>query len=65
MFSRSKKSGKKLVVKPATVSIMGPERNSAKPLDLSKTKITIVAPESKFNIAVKDKEILEEGEEDE
>jgi hypothetical protein len=64
MFSRSKKnskSGKKLVVRPATVSIMGPEKSNLKPLDLSKAKITIVAPESKFNIAVKE----EKEEEDE
>ncbi len=62
MFSRSKKTNKKMVVKPATVSIMGPEK-SAKPLDLSKAKITIIAPEGKFNIAVKDKEVEEEEDE--
>ena len=63
MFSRSKKSGKKLVVKPAAVRIMEPEKNSVKPLDLSKAKITIVEPEGKFNIAVKDKEVEEEEDE--
>lgn len=57
MFSRSSKSRKKMVAKPATIKIIKPEQSEEKEaLDLSKAKISIIKPESGLKIMVEEKE---------
>ena len=57
MFSRSSKSRKKMVVKPATIKIIKPEQSEEKEaLDLSKAKISIIKPESGLKIMVEENE---------
>ena len=56
MFTRSKKTKKKMVAKPATIKIIKPEQGEKKEaLDLSKAKISIIKPESGLKIMVEDK----------
>ena len=56
MFTRSKKSRKKMVAKPATIKIIKPEQSEKKEaLDLSKAKISIIKPESGLKIMVEEK----------
>lgn len=61
MFSRSRKvTTKKVVSKPATVSIIKPDEKKVEPaLDLSKAKITIIKPESGLRVMVEE-ELKEE-----
>lgn len=55
MFTRSKKSRKKMVAKPATIKIIKPEQSEKKEaLDLSKAKISIIKPESGLKIMVEE-----------
>ena len=55
MFSRSSKSRKKMVAKPATIKIIKPEQSEEKEaLDLSKAKISIIKPESGLKIMVEE-----------
>ena len=55
MFSRSSKSRKKMVAKPATIKIIKPEQSKEKEaLDLSKAKISIIKPESGLKIMVEE-----------
>ena len=55
MFTRSKKSRKKIVAKPATIKIIKPEQSEKKEaLDLSKAKISIIKPESGLKIMVEE-----------
>ena len=66
MFSRSKKKGttKRLVSRPATITIVQPEQGKKEvepALDWSTAKITILEPEKGFRIMVEESE----GEEDE
>lgn len=57
MFSRSSKTRKKMVAKPATIKIIKPEQSEKKEaLDLSKAKISIIKPESGLKIMVEEKE---------
>ena len=57
MFSRSSKSRKRMVAKPATIKIIKPEQSEEKEaLDLSKAKISIIKPESGLKIMVEEKE---------
>ena len=57
MFTRSKKSRKKMVAKPATIKIIKPEQSEEKEaLDLSKAKISIIKPESGLKIMVEENE---------
>lgn len=57
MFTRSKKSRKKMVAKPATIKIIKPEQSEKKEaLDLSKAKISIIKPESGLKIMVEENE---------
>ncbi len=57
MFTRSKKTRKKMVVKPATIKIIKPEQSEKKEaLDLSKAKISIIGPESGLKIMVEKSE---------
>ena len=57
MFSRSSKSRKKMVAKPATIKIIKPEQSEEKEaLDLSKAKISIIKPESGLKIMVEENE---------
>lgn len=57
MFSRSSKSRKKMVAKPATIKIIKPEQSEKKEaLDLSKAKISIIKPESGLKIMVEENE---------
>ena len=64
MFSRSsRKGGRKVVSKPATVEIIKPEQ-SKPAIDLSKAKITIEKPNKGLKVLVEEKED-KEGEEDE
>lgn len=62
MFSRSKK--RKVVSKPATITIVKPEQSENKEpaLDLSKAKITIIKPENGFKVMVEEEE--NEGEDE-
>ena len=56
MFTRSKKTKKKMVAKPAAIKIIKPEQGEKeKALDLSKAKISIIKPESGLKIMVEDK----------
>ena len=55
MFTRSKKSRKKMVAKPATIKIIKPEQSEKKEaLDLSNAKISIIKPESGLKIMVEE-----------
>ena len=57
MFSRSSKTRKKMVAKPATIKIIKPEQSEEKEaLDLSKAKISIIKPESGLKIMVEKNE---------
>lgn len=57
MFSRSSKTKKRVVSKPATVKIIKPEQSENKEaLDLTKAKITIIKPESGLRIMVEENE---------
>lgn len=58
MFTRSKKTKKKMVAKPATIKIIKPEQSEEKKeaLDLSKAKISIIKPESGLKIMVEENE---------
>lgn len=58
MFTRSSKTKKKVVAKPATIRIIKPEQSAVKkqPLDLSKAKISIIKPESGLKIMVEETE---------
>lgn len=57
MFSRSSKTKKRVVSKPATVKIIKPEQSENKEaLDLTKAKITIIKPESGLRIMVEKNE---------
>lgn len=58
MFSRSSKTRKKVVAKPATIKIIKPEQSIVKkqPLDLSKAKVSIIKPESGLKIMVEEDE---------
>ena len=57
MFTRSKKTKKKMVAKPATVKIIKPEQSENKDvLDLTKAKITIIKPEAGLKIMVEENE---------
>lgn len=58
MFSRSSKTRKKVVAKPATIKIIKPEQSTVKkqPLDLSKAKVSIIKPESGLKIMVEEDE---------
>ncbi len=57
MFSRSSKTRKKMVAKPATIKIIKPEQSEKKEaLDLSKAKISIIKPESGLKIMVEENE---------
>lgn len=57
MFSRSSKTRKKMVAKPATIKIIKPEQSEEKEaLDLSKAKISIIKPESGLKIMVEENE---------
>ena len=57
MFSRSSKTRKKMVAKPATIKSIKPEQSEKKEaLDLSKAKISIIKPESGLKIMVEEKE---------
>ena len=57
MFTRSKKSRKKMVAKPATIKIIKPEQSEKEEaLDLSNAKISIIKPESGLKIMVEKNE---------
>ena len=57
MFTRSKKSRKKMVAKPAAIKIIKPEQSEKEEvLDLSKAKISIIKPESGLKIMVEENE---------
>ena len=57
MFTRSRKTKKRVVSKPATVKIIKPEQSENKEaLDLTKAKITIIKPESGLRIMVEKNE---------
>ncbi len=58
MFSRSTKTRKRMVAKPATIKIIKPGQSEKKEeaLDLSKAKISIIKPESGLKIMVEEKE---------
>ena len=57
MFTRSRRTKKRVVSKPATVKIIKPEQSENKEaLDLTKAKITIIKPESGLRIMVEENE---------
>ena len=53
MFSRSSRSKKKVVAKPATINVIKPEQEQ-KVLDLSKAKITIIKPDAGLKVMVEE-----------
>jgi len=58
MFSRSSKTKRRMVAKPATVKIIKPGQSEKKEevLDLSKAKISIIKPDTGLRIMVEEDE---------
>lgn len=63
MFSRSsKKRNRKLVSRPAKITVIKPEQKEQEPaLDLAQAKITVIKPNAGLRVMVEENE----GEEDE
>ncbi len=53
MFSRSSRTKRKVVIKPATVKVIKPEQEQ-EVLDLSKAKITIIKPDAGLKVMVEE-----------